>query len=80
MISALVSGCLSLMRSSANGMPQTFSAIHDLKLQDDKFLSPITNVYCVSAMRPFRRCHVRAPLPLMRSPIKPTVSINTAKR
>src|SRR6516162_7906672 len=65
-ISALVSGCLSLMRSSTNGMPQTLSAIHGLKLHDDRFLSPITSVYLVSAMRPFRHCHVRAPLPLMR--------------
>ena len=43
-ISALVSGCRSLMRSSAKGMPQCFRASQGRRLQDEKFLSPITSV------------------------------------
>jgi hypothetical protein len=43
-ISALVSGCRSLTRSSAKGMPHCFSASQGLKLQDERFLSPITSV------------------------------------
>ena len=43
-IAALESGCLSLMRSSANGMPQWVSANQGLRLQEEKFLSPITSV------------------------------------
>ena len=43
-ISALESGCLNLTRSSAKGMPQVLSASQGLRLQDEKFLSPITSM------------------------------------
>ena len=43
-ISALELGCLSLMHSSANGMPRCFSASQGRKLQEEMFLSPITRV------------------------------------
>ncbi len=43
-IASLESGCRSLMRSSANGMPHCFSASQGRKLQEEKFLSPITSV------------------------------------
>ena len=43
-IAALLSGCRNLMHSSAKGMPQCFRASHGRKLQEEKFLSPITSV------------------------------------
>ena len=43
-ISALVSGCRSLMHTSSKGMPHCFSASQGRKLQEEKFLSPITSV------------------------------------
>ena len=40
----LLSGWRNLMRSSAKGMPKCFMAIQGLKLQEEKFLSPMTRV------------------------------------
>jgi hypothetical protein len=49
-ISALEPGCFSLTRSSAKGMPCCFNASQGRKLQDERFLSPITSVYPVAAI------------------------------
>jgi hypothetical protein len=42
-IVALLSGCLNLTHSSAKGISKYLSAIQGRKLQDEKFLSPITS-------------------------------------
>ena len=43
-ISALLSGWRSLTRSSAKGMRHALSAIQGRKLQEERFLSPMTSV------------------------------------
>ena len=43
-ISALESGCRNLTRSSVKGMRHCFSASQGRRLQEEKFLSPITSV------------------------------------
>ena len=43
-IAALLSGWRRRMRSSAKGMPQCVMASHGLRLQDEKFLSPMMSV------------------------------------
>jgi hypothetical protein len=48
-ISALEPGCFSLTRSSAKG-PHCFNASQGRKLQDERFLSPITSVYPAAAI------------------------------
>jgi hypothetical protein len=62
-ISALEPACFSLTRSSAKGMPHCFNASHGRKLQDERFLSPITSVYPVAILEasaivmPVLPCH-----------------------
>ena len=43
-ISAFESGCRNLTRSSVKGMRQYFRASQGRRLQEEKFLSPITSV------------------------------------
>ena len=43
-IASLLSGWRKRMRSSAKGMPQCFMAIHGLRLQEERFLSPMKRV------------------------------------